>query len=234
MSLSQPALSLPPSGDVAQAGVSAYEAGRHDEAAGLFERAARAGNRLAQFNYAMMLYRGETRAPDGAGNAAWRWLRQAAGAGLAEAQYRFAQLYDLGDGVARSAATAQEWYRRAAEQGHVESQVALATMYFVGSGGAAPDYAKAAQWYLAAARAGEPGAQFLVGNMYEEGYGLPQDSRLAAHWYGAAARQGDPAAAARLQGLDRMIEEGGGASNAAPPADLAPAVPDAAQPPPMR
>ncbi|MBS0543495.1 MAG: sel1 repeat family protein [Proteobacteria bacterium] len=217
-----PAHAAPPAADVAQAGVAAYEDGRMAEAGALFERAARAGNRLAQFNYAMMLYRGEAPAQEVANDAAWGWLRRAAGAGLPQAQYVLAQLYDHGNGVPRSLTTAEEWYRRAAEQGHVEAQIALATMYFVGTPVAAPDYEKAARWYLAAARAGEPGAQFLVADMYDKGYGLPHDKRLAAHWYRVAARQGDPIAAARLAALGADATDAPDAGEAKPGAIPAP------------
>ncbi len=215
----------PPAGDVAQAGVVAYEDGRMAEAGALFERAARAGNRLAQFNYAMMLYRGEAQAQDAGHDAAWGWLRRAAGAGLPQAQYVLAQLYDHGDGVPRSLTTAEEWYRRAADQGHVEAQIALATMYYVGTSVAAPDYQKAARWYLAAARAGEPGAQFLVADMYDKGYGLPRDARLAAHWYRAAARQGDPVAAARLAAQGAAADAPGESAPAAAEPAAMPAAP---------
>ena len=61
MSLCPLATAMPPE-LVGEAGAGAYEAGRLDEAARLFELAARAGNRLAQYNYAMMLLRGETKA----------------------------------------------------------------------------------------------------------------------------------------------------------------------------
>jgi TPR repeat protein len=92
IALPQAAVASPPAAALAQDGVSAYEAGRLDEAAGLFERAARAGNRLAQFNYAMMLYRGETASAKDDPSLGWRWLRRAAGAGLAQAQFSFARL----------------------------------------------------------------------------------------------------------------------------------------------
>ena len=73
--------------------------GALDEAARLFELGARGGNRLAKFNLAMMLYREETTSNDH--NAAWRWLRRAAQAGLPQAQYNFGLLYEHGDGVKR-------------------------------------------------------------------------------------------------------------------------------------
>ena len=47
IALAPPTMAADGTTRIAQAGVAAYEAGHHDEAARLFERAARAGNRLA-------------------------------------------------------------------------------------------------------------------------------------------------------------------------------------------
>lgn len=177
---------------VTETALAAHEAGRHAEAARLFERAARAGNRVAQLNYAMMLYRDEAASSEH--NAAWRWLRKAAAAGLPEAQYRLGRLYALGaEGVRRAPRTAAEWYRRAARQGHVDAQRSLASMYLDGKE-LGHNHAAAARWYLAAARAGDVRAQYIVAEMYESGDGLAADLRQAAHWYEQAALQGFAAA----------------------------------------
>lgn len=186
--------------------VAAYEAGRREEAASLFAMAARAGNRLAQFNYAMMLYRDEAESTDP--NAAWRWLRRAAGAGLPQAQFNLALLYDHGDGVRKSLTTAAEWYRRAAEQGHVDAQVNLASMYFVGHG-VPRDYEAAARWFLSAARGGDAGAQYIVASMYEAGDGVTADLRQAAHWYLQAALQGDVVAREKYEVVRARLGETG-------------------------
>lgn len=177
---------------VTETALAAHEAGRHVEAARMFERAARAGNRVAQFNYAMMLFREETASPEH--NAAWRWLRKAAAAGLPEAQYRLGRLYALGEaGVRQAPKTAAEWYRRAARQGHASAQRSLASMYRAGKE-LDHNQAAAARWYLAAARAGDARAQHIVAGMYESGDGFASDLRLAAHWYEQAALQGDAVA----------------------------------------
>src|SRR5256885_14226624 len=54
-------------------GVQAYERGNYSQAAREFERAAQAGNRLAQYNYAMLLLRGEGVAANG--EEGLKWLR---------------------------------------------------------------------------------------------------------------------------------------------------------------
>src|SRR5437879_2711140 len=82
------------------AGWRAYQ--KHDYPAAMadFEQRAREGDRVAQFNLAMMLMRGEAGATDLAGGLTW--LRRAADAGLAQAQYNLGLMYENGVGVARS------------------------------------------------------------------------------------------------------------------------------------
>jgi uncharacterized protein len=180
------------------AGLTALEAGDATTAARELELGARAGNRLAAYTLAMVLFADHPGTADE--QAAWRWLRRAVTAGLPEAQLAFAQLYDQGRRVAPSPPTALHYYRLAAEQGLVDAQVSLGTLYFLGQG-TAQDYAQAARWFLAAAEGGHPGAQYLIAHMFEEGYGVPRDLDQARRWYAAAARQGDPLAASRLDAL---------------------------------
>src|SRR5574337_665588 len=153
---------------------------------------------LAAYELAMALLGGPPGGKDD--QAAWRWLRRAATAGLPEAQLAFARLYDEGRRVPPSTATALYYYHLAAVQGLVDAQVSLGTLYFLGQG-TVQDYAEAARWFLAAAEGGHPGAQYLIAHMFEEGYGVDRDLEQARHWYAEAARQGDPLAASRLQAL---------------------------------
>lgn len=191
---------------VTETAIAAQQAGRHAEAAWLFEHAARAGNRLAQYHYAMMLHRDEAASAEH--NASWRWLRKAAAAGLPEAQFQFGLLYDRGDaGVRRSPTVAAEWYRRAAAQGHVDAQLGLASLYLRGEG-LERDQAAAARWYLAAARSGDAAAQYIVAGMYEAGDGFASDLRQAAHWYRQAALQGDAAAREKYDLMRARLENG--------------------------
>jgi hypothetical protein len=78
----------------------AYERGDYATAATLYAQAAKHGDRLAQFNYAMMLLRGEAVATER--GEAVSWLRKAADAGMMQAQYNLALLYEKGTGVPRS------------------------------------------------------------------------------------------------------------------------------------
>ena len=85
----------PPAQAQTREAVVAYEAGRFDEALQGFSSAARQGNRLAQFNYAMMLLRGEGTAARP--QEALVWLRKAADNGMTHAQYTWGDLYERGE-----------------------------------------------------------------------------------------------------------------------------------------
>jgi TPR repeat protein len=175
-----------------------YRRGDLAAAAADYRQAAKRGNALAQFNYAMMLKRGEASGED------WLpWLEQAARGGVMNAAFALGLAYEHGDGVAKSLTEATHWFRAAAEQGHVAAQVDLATQYYLGRG-APHDGAQAAFWYEKAADAGDVGAQYLIASMYEHGEGVKMDRARAIDWYVAAARQGDAAARLKADALARQ------------------------------
>ena len=180
--------------------VSAYEAGRFDAALQGFAAAAQKGNRLAQFNYAMMLLRGEGTAPKP--QEALVWLRKAADNQMTHAQFTLGDLSERGELVPKSLEEANRWYERAAQGGHVQAQMALATNYFTGRG-VPRDYGKAFTWYSRAATAGDGGAQYIVGSYYERGEPgvVDKDIEQAKIWYARAASHGDPGALAKLRSL---------------------------------
>jgi TPR repeat protein len=189
-------------GGAATAGWVAYQRGDFAAARAAYEHDARLGDRLAQFNLATMLLRGEGGAADAA--AGVEWLRKAAQAGMAQAQYNLGLLYESGTGVDRSLTAATEWWEKAAQQGHVDAQVQLGTQYFLGRG-APKDWALAARWYEAAAENGDPGAQYLIASFYEHGDGVAPDLKRALGWYLQAARQGDAGAALQADDVARRL-----------------------------
>jgi hypothetical protein len=113
------------------------------------------------------------------------WLA-AARAGDAQAAFNLGLLYDLGDGVAPSAATAIHWYKRAAEAGLGAAAFNVGVMYDSGRG-VPLDRAKAAIWYARAAALGQPRAAFNLGQLYEYGDGVAKNIDAAEVWYGVAA-----------------------------------------------
>jgi hypothetical protein len=118
--------------------------------------------------------------------AALRSWTAAASEGDPQAAFDLGLLYDLGDGVSPSAATAFHWYWRAAEAGLGAAAFNVGVMYDSGRG-VALDRVKAALWYARAAALGETRAAFNLGQLYETGEGVPQNVEAAIAWYGVAA-----------------------------------------------
>lgn len=186
-----------------QIAIAHYEHNEFGRAIDEFAEAAQRGNRLAQFNYAMMLMRGEGTVAQP--EAAVKWLRRAADNQMTHAQFAYGELFERGELVPRSLPEANKWYERAAAGGHIEAQRALATNYFTGRG-VPRDYGRAFTWYKKAAEAGDGPSQYIVGSYYERGEPgvVAQDIEQAKLWYGRAARRATRGAgqAARAGGED--------------------------------
>ncbi|QNM95379.1 tetratricopeptide repeat protein [Chitinimonas koreensis] len=181
------------------AAYAAYQRGDLSGALAQYRKLAQRGDGLAQFNYAMMLKRGEG---PGGGVDWFPWLQKAAEAGVMNAAYALGLVYENGDGVNRSQPDATRWFRAAAEKGHTQAQLSLGTQYFLGRG-IERDYREAARWYEAAAEGGDMAAQYLIASMYEHGDGVEADRARALSWYAAAARQGDETAKLKAEALAR-------------------------------
>ncbi|GAB3629546.1 Secretory immunoglobulin A-binding protein EsiB [Pandoraea terrae] len=191
-----------------------YETGQQDKALALFKQAAEQGNRLAQFDYAMMLLNGEGGAASP--QEALQWLKRAAEAGMSQAQYVYGKMFDDGYVVGKSIPDANRWYEKAAKQGHTQAQAAIANEYFIGRG-VPRDYRIAFEWYAKAAQGGDLPSQYIVASYYERGYGVvTPDLDQARVWYARAAAQGDVAARGKLDALNRQRASGNGAAAPAP------------------
>jgi TPR repeat protein len=118
-------------------------------------------------------------------------VRKAADAENAVAQLRLALMYDQGDGVPRSARTADIWYSRAAAHGEPESLSQMGHNYEVGEG-VDENWDLAAKLYEASALQGWVRGQFALGRAYQFGIGVPQDRQQAIAWFRKAAAQKDP------------------------------------------
>jgi hypothetical protein len=86
------------------------------------------------------------------------WYEAAANAGVPSGQFKLANAYLSGSGVARDPAQAQLWYSRAAQQGLPEAQQALGVMLLTGSAGTT-DPVEAFKWLFLAERGGHPEAR---------------------------------------------------------------------------
>ena len=83
------------------------------------------------------------------------WYDAAAKAGLASAQFKLANAYFAGIGVARDPQQAAQWYLRAAGQGLPEAQHIFGVLLTSGGAGT-PDAVEGYKWLLLAERAGYP------------------------------------------------------------------------------
>lgn len=196
------ALALAAADACAGKGDDAYKRGDYVAAAKEFEARANHGERLAQFNLAMMIFRGECA---GSRDSAIGWLKKSAAQGLPQAQYNLGLVFENGDGIPRSQTDATAWFRRAAMQGHTAAQTSLATQYMLGRG-APRDLAQAAMWYERAATGKDVAAQYIIASFYEHGDGVKTDLRRALYWYGQAAEQGDVLARGKAEEVGAKLD----------------------------
>jgi TPR repeat protein len=137
-------------------GMLELDAGRETEAVARLDEAARADDRDAQYQLALLHGAGRGTAKDE--KRAMDWLRKSAERNQPEAQYLLAAAYSRGlYGVRRDDAAAAEWLRRSARQGNVEAQYALANAYAEGRG-VPRDPNEALGWIQLAARNNHPDA----------------------------------------------------------------------------
>ncbi|MGB8602480.1 MAG: hypothetical protein WCD42_09825 [Rhizomicrobium sp.] len=163
----------------------------HDNTASLTQRAKAGDNRAA---LALGMRYADIDPPQTAEAA--KWLEQAAES-EPMAQYRLADLYARGNGVAANPVKAANLYLAAAAASNRLAMYQLASAYAAGIG-VKQDDAAAAHWFQLAAEAGSTDAQFNLAVLYERGAGVPQSMVQAYKWYAVAASQGDPEAKGRL------------------------------------
>jgi uncharacterized protein len=188
-----------------QSAVADYNAGNMGAAFAEFHHAAERGNRLAEFNCAMMLLNGEGTAVNV--DEGKKWLRKAADANMSHAQYVYGKMYDDGEFVERDPVEAHRWFLKAAQQGHVQAELALANQFLDGRG-TARDNRQAFIWYKKAAEGGDMTAQYVAGSFYERGGdGVDKNLNVARAYYAAAAAQGDPAAKLKFQQLSAQLRD---------------------------
>ncbi len=109
-----------------------------------------------------------------------------------EAQFRLAEAYEDGLGVAYDLNLAIALYEKSAKLGHQKAAYFLGHYYFVGIEelGIEEDFEKAAIWYRLAAELGYSETQCELGKMYRDGVGVLQNDEEAARWLLKAAEQG--------------------------------------------
>jgi hypothetical protein len=129
-------------------GQRAYDAGRFEDALGIWGPLAASGEVQAQFGLGLLHELGQGVPLDTA--AAYGWYRRAAESGLTAAAFNVAVMHDAGRGAPRDMAEAALWYARAAARGHPRAQFNLGQLYSAGEG-VPRNPALAEAWYRAAA-----------------------------------------------------------------------------------
>jgi TPR repeat protein len=126
--------------------------------------------------------------------AALHWIKLAADAGDAKAQWNLGGMYVSGvGGLKQDIKQAFVWCHLSADQGFVPAQATLGVMYEkMGK------FDRALQFLYQAAQAGDPEAQYNLAMMHRAGKGTLQNVESAFGYFCQAAEQGLPNAQARL------------------------------------
>ncbi len=173
-----------------------------DRAVELYEEAVAAGDPAAAATLGMMhrLGRGVPRDPE----RMIALMEQSADAGYHFAQYRLAQTYLSGEGVADDALAALglpnpvaaiRHLAGAARAGNDDAARELAALYAAGAPGLNPNPARQFRWTNFLAEKGDTPSMALIGFFYEQGIGVDRDPERAAAEYVRALETGgvDPA-----------------------------------------
>lgn len=149
-----------------------------------FEKAAKTGNREAQYNLGICYYYGYG-IPQNYTQAV-HYYRLAGEQGHVDAQNNLGNCYYKGKGsVAKDMTQAKKWFAGAAHD-YPAAQFNLGVCYQEEK-----NYAKALFCYRLAAEQGHAGAQLSLGVLYEKGWGAIKDEAEALKWYQQAALQND-------------------------------------------
>lgn len=129
------------------------------------------------------------------------WLAEC---GDATAQWRLAERFAEGVGVAKDPEQALRWYETAARFSDTETLFKLGMLYVNGTG-IPKNEQRAVIWFEAAARRGHTEAQFTVAGMYASGRGVPKHEVHAYAWFSVAAAREHDAAREALAALESLM-----------------------------
>ncbi len=161
------------------------------EADALYREAAQGAAPLGQLGHAMALLRQGT--PETAIEAR-SLMAQAAGAGLATAQFMLGAMAEAGVGGAPDLEAAAKHYRSAAELGHTAARTRLGLALLVGRG-TRRNLTEAEIWLRRAAQANDVVASAVLGDVHANPERQPANPVESLHWYRHAAALCHPASA---------------------------------------
>jgi TPR repeat protein len=128
---------------------------------------------------------------------AYKWIRQAAQSGLAEAQFIAGEMDLAGEGTPRKAADGIDWFKKAAKLGYGPANARLAAIYRYGEG--VPfDLVQSARYYREMAERNDVPSQLILADCYLHGAGVLKSPIDAAVWLRRAALYGSEEARVRL------------------------------------
>ena len=127
-------------------------------------------------------YRHYARKSPGDLTIAAHYYRLAAEKGNAPAAYKLGEMYENGDGLAKSDADALIWYRKAADAGDKYGQFRVGWFYQKGLGDTV-DLLEAARWYRLSAAQGNAWAYDMLAFMLADGQGVAKDEDLARRYF---------------------------------------------------
>lgn len=100
------------------------------------------------------------------------------------------EMYEEGQGAAKSPAEAMKFYKKAVAEGNEEAGYRIGVLYETGKG-VTKNYGKAAEWYRSAAEMNYSTAMYRMGFLHEKGMGVPKSMQEAEKWYRRAADAGN-------------------------------------------
>ncbi len=120
-------------------------------------------------------------------------LKQAAEAGVREAQLELGSWYYRGDGdsIEQSYEKSLYWFEQAAKQGAVEAQFLMGGFYELGIPPLTQNAIKAVYWYTQAAQQLYPAALSALAMCYLHGFGKRKNAAEAAQYLQLASQGGD-------------------------------------------
>ncbi len=171
-----------------------------EKAQGMMKAAAEKGLPLAEYNYAQMLIEAS---PSSGFSDAMPYFAKAADAGVPDAQYAMAQLYEYGKGVETDDAQARNWLKAAAINGSAIAQIEYGIWLINGKGGPAKPQ-DGFRFLKFAAERGNPIAINRIAHLFKDGIGTTPDRLEAAKWALLAKRveNSDPVLDDFFRGLD--------------------------------
>ncbi len=161
-----------------------------EEAAHLYQLAAKDGNRYAMYELGKCYLAGIGVDRDTAQAA--EWFRRAADRGNADAMFELGKCYLDGIGVEKDEARAAKWLCKATDKGSNDAKELLQEL--------APE--KAVHLYQIAVEDKSTYAMYALGKCYLDGMGVERDEEQAAKWLCEAAGEGSTDAKELLQKLD--------------------------------